>query len=173
MREAEAEECHDPTAMVLATATRDGMPSARMVLLKDCNERGFVFYTNLRSRKACELRANPQAALLFDWANTGRRIKIAGRVEPLPSEEADAYFARRPAPSRIGAWASHQSKPLGSRLHLWLRIARFMVILSIGRLTRPTFWSGFRVVPAEIRFEEEGGRVRLLETDCPVIPIGS
>ncbi len=161
--EAEAEECHDPTAMVLATATCDGTPSARMVLLKDCNDRGFVFYTNLGSRKARELRANPQAALLFDWAQTGRRIEIAGRAEPLRAEEADAYFAGRAAPSRIGAWASRQSEPLGSRLRLWLRIARFTAVWATGRLARPAFWSGFCIVPMEIRFQEPGGRVLVVE----------
>lgn len=173
LREAEAEECHDPATMVLATATCDGTPSARMVLLKDCNDRGFVFYTNLGSRKAQELRANPQAALLFDWAKAGRRVEIAGRAEPLRAQEADAYFARRPALSRIGAWASRQSEPLGSRLHLWLRIARFTAIWATGRLARPKFWSGFRVIPSEIRFQEQGGPVRLVGTDDAVNPAGT
>lgn len=173
LREAEAEECHDPAAMVLTTATHDGIPSARMVLLKDCNDRGFVFYTNLGSRKARELRANPQAALLFDWAKSGRRVEIAGRAELLRAQEADAYFAARPAPSRIGAWASRQSQPLDRRLHLWLRIARFTAIWATGRLARPKFWSGFCVVPSEIRFHDLGGPVLVLGTDDAVNPAGT
>lgn len=157
LSEARAAERHDPTAMVLVTATRDGLPSARMVLLKRCDARGFEFYTNLGSRKARELRDNPRATLLFDWPETGRRVEIAGRVEPLSAGEADAYFASRPALSRIGAWASRQSRPLGSRLELWLRILRFTAIWASGRLARPPFWSGFRVVPDDIAFDPNPG----------------
>ena len=147
------------TAMVLATATAEGIPSARMVLLKSCEQRGFVFYTNLGSRKAGELRENPQAALFFDWPEVGKYVHVQGCIEPVASAEADAYFATRPALSRIGAWASRQSQSLDHRWHLWLRIGCFAPKWIAGRMTRPPYWSGFRLVPSEIVFETTVERI--------------
>lgn len=154
------------TAMVLATATADGIPSARMVLLKRCDRQGFAFYTNLGSRKARELHENPQAALFFDWSAVGKHVHVQGCIEPVTPVEADAYFATRPQLSRVGAWASHQSQPLRHRWQLWRRIGCFAAKSATGRLPRPPFWSGFRLVPREIFFEttdERTGR----SGDCP------
>jgi pyridoxamine 5'-phosphate oxidase len=138
--------------MCLATATPDGRPSARMVLLKGVDARGFVFYTNLESRKGAELSANPYAALCFHWKTLTRSVRIEGRVEPVSAEEADAYFASRPRGSRIGAWASKQSRPLESRLALEKRVAEFGLKFAVGEIPRPPFWSGFRLVPVRIEF---------------------
>ncbi|MCI1755860.1 MAG: pyridoxal 5'-phosphate synthase [Sphingobium sp.] len=113
--EAEQSGVIEPSAMILATASAAGLPSARMVLLKQFDERGFAFYTNLRSRKAGEITENPYAALFFSWSELDREVHIAGRVEPVGQKEADAYFASRPVLSRIGAWASRQSRPLSGR----------------------------------------------------------
>ena len=143
----------EPTAMVLATATRTGTPSVRMVLLKVCDGRGFVFYTNLSSRKGKELAENPQAALCFNWPEIARRVSVEGRVEPVAPEEADAYFDSRPWQSRIGAWASRQSQPLRSRAQLLRRVACFSMKLGLDGLERPSFWSGFRVIPERIHFD--------------------
>jgi len=152
MAEAAASEPNDPNAMCLATATPDGRPSARMVLLKGVDARGFVFYTNLESRKGAELSANPYAALCFHWKTLTRSVRIEGRVEPVSAEEADAYFASRPRGSRIGAWASKQSRPLESRLALEKRVAEFGLKFAVGEIPRPPFWSGFRLVPVRIEF---------------------
>ncbi len=145
----------EPTAMALATANKAGFPAARMVLLKQADDRGFVFYTNLGSRKAFDITENPYAALMFFWPELDREVQIVGRVEPVDATEADNYFASRPVLSRIGAWASRQSRPLPIRFLLLCRIIRFAVIWALGRLTRPAFWSGFRVVPEEIRFRSK------------------
>jgi len=152
MAEAAASEPNDPNAMCLATATPDGRPSARMVLLKGVDARGFVFYTNLESRKGAELSANPYAALCFHWKTLARSVRIEGRVQPVSAEEADAYFASRPRGSRIGAWASKQSRPLESRLALEKRVAEFGLKFAVGEIPRPPFWSGFRLVPVRIEF---------------------
>lgn len=152
MAEAATSEPNDPNAMCLATATPDGRPSARMVLLKGVDARGFVFYTNLESRKGAELSANPYAALCFHWKTLTRSVRIEGRVEPVSAEEADAYFASRPRGSRIGAWASKQSRPLESRLALEKRVAEFGLKFAVGEIPRPPFWSGFRLVPVRIEF---------------------
>ncbi|QXM24465.1 pyridoxamine 5'-phosphate oxidase [Elioraea tepida] len=152
MAEAAASEPNDPNAMCLATATPDGRPSARMVLLKGVDARGFVFYTNLESRKGAELSANPYAALCFHWKTLTRSVRIEGRVQPVSAEEADAYFASRPRGSRIGAWASKQSRPLESRLALEKRVAEFGLKFAVGEIPRPPFWSGFRLVPVRIEF---------------------
>ncbi|MDT9600864.1 pyridoxamine 5'-phosphate oxidase [Sphingosinicella rhizophila] len=143
----------EPTAMVLATATCRGTPSVRMVLLKVCDEHGFVFYTNHSSRKGEELAENPQATLCFNWPEIARRVSVEGRVEPVAPEEADAYFDSRPWQSRIGAWASRQSQPLRSRAQLLRRVAYFSIRLGLGALERPSFWSGFRVIPERIYFD--------------------
>ncbi len=143
----------EPSAMVLATATKTKSPSVRMVLLKQFDDRGFTFYTNLSSRKASEIVENPYVALLFSWPELDRKVHVAGRAEPVDASEADAYFASRPLLSRIGAWASRQSRPLPNRFVLLWRIAQFATKAASGQLTRPIFWSGFRVVPNEIRFQ--------------------
>ena len=151
--EAEAHEgIKEPTALTLATAGADGMPDARIVLLKHVDERGFVVYTNLGSAKAAQLQANPQAALCFYWMPLDKQIRIRGAVEPVSAGEADAYFQSRPKLSKIGAWASRQSEPLPSRFALEKRVARFTARYALSEVPRPDFWSGFRVVPRAIEF---------------------
>jgi len=145
----------DADAMILATATPSGLPSARAVLVKGFDARGFVFYTNLESRKSEELAGNPYAALCFLWKALRRQVRIEGRVEPVSAKEADAYFASRPRDSRIGAWASDQSRPLASRAVLEQRVADFERRFGQGEVPRPPFWSGFRVVPQRIEFWQE------------------
>lgn len=149
---ARATEPDDPTAMALATADASGHPSVRMVLLKAADERGFVFYTNLTSPKADDLRANPRAALCLHWAKQERQIRVDGRVEAVTDAEADAYFASRPRLSQLGAWASKQSQPMRGRFELEQAVAATAVRFNIGTVPRPDFWSGFRVVPERIEF---------------------
>ncbi len=144
-----------PEAMTLATSTRDGQPSARAVLLKGFDARGFVFYTNLESRKSTELCDNPKAALCLLWKSLRRQVRIEGAVEPVADEEADAYFATRSRDSRIGAWASDQSRPLGTRAELERRVEAFTDRFGDGEVPRPPYWSGFRIVPARIEFWQE------------------
>lgn len=152
MAEAAKTEPNDPNAVCLATATPDGRPSARMVLLKGVDARGFVFYTNLESRKGRELAANPQAALCFHWKSQTRSVRVEGPVEPVADEEADAYYASRPRGSRIGAWASRQSRPLEGRWALEKAVAEYTLKFGLGEIPRPPFWSGFRLVPHAIEF---------------------
>jgi pyridoxamine 5'-phosphate oxidase len=142
----------EPTAMTLATADRQGRPSARMVLLKGFDERGFSFYTNLESRKAGELTENPRAALCFHWQPLEVQVRIEGPVSPVPEDEADAYFASRPRGSQIGAWASLQSRPLPDAATLARRIQEAEERFAGGDVPRPGFWSGFRVAPERIEF---------------------
>ena len=145
-----------PEAMALATATPDGAPSARMVLLKDVDERGLVFYSHYTSRKGRELETNPQAALLFHWRPLGRQVRIEGRVERVSDAESDAYFATRPRDAQIGALASHQSEPLGSRAELYGRLAELEGDLAPGPVPRPPTWGGFLLVPAAWEFWQHG-----------------
>ena len=152
LAEARESEPNDPEAMVLATATPTGAPSARMVLLKDVDQRGFTFYTNLDSRKGAELRANPVAALTFHWKSLRRQVRIEGKVEGVDDAEADAYFATRARLSQIGAWASKQSHPLEGRFELEKRVARYTAKFHVGAVPRPDNWSGFRLVPTHIEF---------------------
>ncbi|WP_291297644.1 pyridoxamine 5'-phosphate oxidase [Elioraea sp.] len=152
MAEATEKEVNDPNAVCLATCTADGRPSARMVLLKGVDPRGFVFYTNLESRKGGELSANPHAALCFHWKTLTRSVRVEGAVEPVSAEEADYYYASRARGSRIGAWASKQSRPLESRFALEKRVAEFGMKYAVGEIPRPAFWSGFRVLPQRIEF---------------------
>ena len=152
MEEAARSEPADPNAVCLATATPDGRPSARMVLLKGVDAGGFVFYTNLDSRKGAELRANPRAALCFHWKSLARSVRVEGPVEQVSDAEADAYFASRPRGSRIGAWASRQSRPLEGRWALEKAVAEYTLKFGLGEIPRPEFWSGFRVLPERIEF---------------------
>ncbi len=155
LEEAKEAEPNDPTAMTLATADSAGKPSARMVLLKDADTRGFVFYTNTGSRKGVELDANPVAALVFHWKALRRQVRIEGTVERVSDEEADAYFATRARGSQIGAWASDQSQPLDGRFELEKRVARFAAKFGAGKVPRPPHWTGYRVVPVEIEFWQD------------------
>jgi pyridoxamine 5'-phosphate oxidase len=155
LAEAERREPNDPNAMALATVGADGAPSVRMVLLKGADARGFVFYTNLGSRKAAELRANPRAALCFHWKTLRRQVRVEGRIEEVGGEEADAYFATRARVSQLGAWASKQSQPLRGRFELEARVAKYTAKFVVGPVPRPPFWSGFCVVPASIEFWED------------------
>lgn len=150
--EAKAAEPADPNAMALATVDADGLPDVRMVLLKGVDERGFVFYTNLESRKGQELAARPKASLLFHWKSLTRQVRVRGPVERVTDAEADAYFATRAKLSQIGAWASRQSAPLESRLAFEKAIALATAKYAIGSVPRPPFWSGFRVVPLIMEF---------------------
>ena len=142
-------------AMTLATATQEGRPSARLVLLKGFDRRGFVFYTNLESRKSEELFANPYAALCFLWKSLNRQVRVEGAVKQVGDDEADAYFASRPRDSQVGAWASDQSRPLESRTLLERRVEEFSRRFDEGKVPRPTYWSGFRVVPQRMEFWQE------------------
>lgn len=142
----------EPTAFALATADAEGRPSVRMLLLKGFDEAGFVFYTNLQSRKAGELAANPHAALCFFWQPLELQVRIEGPVEPVSDAEADAYYASRPRGSRIGAWASEQSRPLGSYEELMARVEAYEARFREGEIPRPPHWSGFRLDPARIEF---------------------
>ncbi|MDP8947292.1 MAG: pyridoxamine 5'-phosphate oxidase [Actinomycetota bacterium] len=143
---------HEPNAMALATATLDGRPSARVVLLKDFDERGFVFYTNYEGRKGEELEANPQCALLFYWGELERQVRVEGRVRRVPDKESDAYFAGRPRGSQLGAWASEQSRPVGDRGALEQRLRELEAEYEGREVPRPPFWGGYRVEPETIEF---------------------
>ena len=150
---AEAEAAVDvPEAMALASATPEGAPSVRMVLLKGFDERGLVLFSHYTSRKGRELEANPQAALLFHWRPLGRQVRVEGRVERVAEEESDAYFATRPRDAQVGALASRQSDPLGSREELYDRLAELEGDLVGGTVPRPATWGGYRVVPAAWEF---------------------
>lgn len=146
----------DANAMALSTVGEDGRPSTRAVLLKHFDDEGFVFYTNLGSRKAQEIAANPRVCLHVHWRELGRQVLVEGRAEKVSDAEADAYFASRPRQSRLGAWASRQSQPLGSRAHLLKEVAKFEARFLGGEIPRPDFWSGFRVRPDRYEFWTEG-----------------
>jgi len=155
LAQAKETEPNDPDAMALATVDADGLPNCRMVLLKDFDERGFVFYTNLDSAKGKELRASPLAALLFHWKSRQRQVRLRGAVEPVTAAEADAYFATRARLSQIGAWASRQSAPLETRFALEQACARYTAKFVLGPVPRPEHWSGFRLVPTVIEFWQD------------------
>lgn len=142
----------DHTAMALATADASGRPDVRMVLLKDWNAQGFVFYTNLGSPKARQLADNPQAALCFYWMPLEKQVRIQGSVVPVSPEEADAYFATRERLSQIGAWASRQSQPLAGRYELERRVSRYVARFGFSQVPRPPFWSGFYLCPDRMEF---------------------
>jgi pyridoxamine 5'-phosphate oxidase len=145
-----------PEAMALATATPDAAPSVRMVLLKGFDERGLVFYSHYTSRKGRELEANPQAALLFHWRPLGRQVRVEGSVERVVAEESDAYFATRPRDAQLGAVASRQSEPLGSREELFERLEGLELDLDGRSVPRPPTWGGFRLVPTAWEFWQHG-----------------
>jgi pyridoxamine 5'-phosphate oxidase len=155
MAEAAKTEPNDPNAMTLATCTPDGVPSARMVLLKGVDARGFVFYTNEGSRKGGELAANHRAALLFHWKSLRRQVRVEGPVEPVTAAEADAYFNSRARISRLGAWASEQSRPLANRAELERRLAEFDAQYPGDTVPRPAYWTGFRVMPQRLEFWQD------------------
>ncbi|HEV2747633.1 MAG TPA: pyridoxamine 5'-phosphate oxidase [Allosphingosinicella sp.] len=150
--EARASEPNDAEAMALATADAAGRPSLRMVLLKGHEARGFVFFSNLDSRKGAELAANPRAALLFHWKSLRRQVRVEGSAEPVSEAEADAYFASRSRDSQLGAWASDQSRPLDRRATFEARYEEVRARFEGGAVPRPPRWSGFRVVPERIEF---------------------
>ena len=154
--EARASEPNDPEAMALATADAAGRPSVRMVLLKGHDARGFVFYTNLDSRKGDELAANPNASLLFHWKSLRRQVRIDGPVSAVSDAEADAYFATRGRDSRLGAWASDQSRPLRDRAQFMAEFDEVKARFAGGDVPRPPHWGGFRVVPRAIEFWSDG-----------------
>jgi len=156
MAEAEKREPADPNAMALASVDQDGMPDIRMVLLKAVDKSGFVFYTNYESAKGRELLASPKAALLFHWKSLERQVRIRGTVGQVSTDEADAYYASRARDSRIGAWASKQSRPLESRFALEKQVAKYAAKYALGEVPRPPYWSGFRVKPLEIEFWKSG-----------------
>lgn len=152
MAEAVKSEPSDPNAMTVVTATLDGKPSARTILLKGTDPRGFVFYTNKQSRKAGELAANSNVFLLFYWKSLGRQIRIEGTIEHVTDAEADAYYATRPRVSRLGAWASDQSRPLATRAELERRLAEYDAKYPGEDIPRPPHWSGYRVLPSYFEF---------------------
>ena len=153
--EAQASEPNEPNAMALATADAAGQPAVRMVLLKDHGPGGFVFYTNLQSRKAGDIAADPQVALLFHWKSLRRQVRIEGVVTPVSDAEADAYFATRSRDSQLGAWASDQSRPLDSRATFEARFVEVKARYEGGEVPRPPHWSGYRVTPERIEFWQD------------------
>ena len=152
LNEAFKSEPADGNAMTLATVDRDGLPDARMVLLKGIDHDGFVFYSHVDSAKGRELKENPRAALVFHWKSLRRQVRIRGSVEPVTAAEADAYFATRPKQAQLGAWASKQSQPLESRFAFEQQIAKYAAKHMIGAVPRPPGWSGWRVVPIAFEF---------------------
>ena len=156
LKQAEASEPNDPNAMALATVDGDGLPNLRMVLLKGFDAQGFVFFTNFESAKGRELLAHPKAALLFHWKSLRRQVRVRGPVSRVSDADADAYFMTRARGSRIGAWASQQSRPLESRFALEKAVARYTAKFAIGEIPRPEYWSGLRLKPVEIEFWQDG-----------------
>ena len=152
LKDAEAGEPNDPNGVAVATVDADGMPDVRMVLLKDWDPRGFVFYTNVQSDKGRQLEADPKAALLFHWKSLRRQVRVRGPVEPVTDAESDAYYASRPRGSQVGAWASDQSRPLPSRAELEARVQAVDARYAGEAPPRPPFWRGYRVQPLSFEF---------------------
>jgi pyridoxamine 5'-phosphate oxidase len=152
LEEASKTEPNDPNAMALATVDDDGLPNVRMVLLKGHDQRGFVFYTNFESQKGQEILATQKASLLFHWKTLRRQVRVRGKVEVVSDAEADEYFKSRPRDSRIGAWASQQSRPLSARFELETAVATQTMRFGLADIPRPPHWSGFRVQPVSIEF---------------------
>ncbi len=155
LEESKSVEPINPNAMTLATADLRGRPSARMVLLKDVDARGFVFYTNLGSRKALELNVNPYAALCFYWKTLGKQVRVEGSIEQVGDEEADIYFDSRPRLSQLAAWSSKQSEFLEDPISLEKRIAKYTERFNLNDVPRPEFWSGYRLNPCRIELWKE------------------
>jgi pyridoxamine 5'-phosphate oxidase len=153
--EARDSEPNDPNAMALSTVDAQGLPDVRMVLLKGADRDGFVFYTNTESAKGAELAANPKAAVVFHWKSLRRQVRVRGPVERVSDAEADAYFQSRPRDSRIGAWASQQSRPLESRFALEKAVASYATRFAIGEVPRPPHWTGFRIRPVYMEFWQD------------------
>lgn len=149
-------EINDPEAMALATVGANGMPAVRMVLLKEIDETGFCFYTNMESKKGNDLAGHPKAALCFHWKSLQRQVRVEGTVEVLPAARADAYFATRHPLSRLGAWASAQSRPLDSRAELEARVEEYRQKFGDENIPRPPYWGGYRVLPSAIEFWQAG-----------------
>ena len=156
LKEAQASEINDPNALALATVDSDGLPDVRMVLLKGFDRSGFVFYTNFESRKGEEILSSMKAAMCFHWKTLRRQVRIRGPVEIVSNSEADEYYKSRPRGSRIGAWASKQSRPLESRFALEKSVAEYTARYAIGDIPRPDYWSGFRIRPTSIEFWKDG-----------------
>lgn len=156
LEEAAATEVNDPEAMTLATVDEDGLPDARMVLCKGADARGIVFYTNAESAKGLELAARPKAAALFHWKSLRRQARFRGSVTEVSGAEADAYFASRARGSRLGAWASQQSRPLESRAALEAAVEAYAQRFGDGDIPRPDYWRGYRIAPVEIEFWCDG-----------------
>ncbi|SMC91467.1 pyridoxamine 5'-phosphate oxidase [Rhizobium sp. RU36D] len=152
LKDAEASEINDPNAVALATVDADGLPNVRMVLLKDYDQRGFTFYTNFESQKGQEILGQKKAAMCFHWKSLRRQVRLRGAVEVVSDAEADAYYATRARGSRIGAWASQQSRPLEGRFALEKAVAEYTARYAIGEIPRPPHWSGFRIMPTSIEF---------------------
>jgi len=150
--EAKASEPNDPTGMALATVDPDGLPDVRMVLMKGADKDGFVFYTNTESAKGGQLDASGKAALLFHWKSLRRQVRARGTITRVSDAEADAYFASRPRDSRIGAWASDQSRPMEGRFVLEKRVAEYALKFGIGEVPRPPHWTGYRLTPLAMEF---------------------
>jgi pyridoxamine 5'-phosphate oxidase len=148
-------EPNDPNAMALATVDENGLPDVRMVLLKGYDQDGFVFYTNTESAKGQELAGAPKAAVVFHWKSLRRQVRVRGPVERVTDQEADAYFQSRPRDSRIGAWASRQSRPLESRFALEKAVATYAAKFAIGEVPRPPHWTGFRIRPVQMEFWQD------------------
>jgi pyridoxamine 5'-phosphate oxidase len=155
LAEASAKEPNDPNAMALSTVDAEGMPDVRMVLLKGVDAGGFVFYTNMESAKGRELHTNMRAAAAFHWKSLRRQVRVRGPVEQVTDAEADAYFASRPRDSRIGDWASQQSRPLESRFALETAVAKQAARFALGDVPRPPYWTGFRIKPVQIEFWQD------------------
>lgn len=152
LKDAEASEINDPNAVALATVDADGLPNVRMVLLKGFDVRGFVFYTNFESQKGQEILGQKKAAMCFHWKSLRRQIRLRGEVEVVSDAEADEYYESRPLGSRIGAWASKQSRPLEGRFALEKAVAEYTAKYALGNVPRPPHWSGFRIIPSSIEF---------------------
>jgi pyridoxamine 5'-phosphate oxidase len=152
LKDATESEINDPNGMALATVDASGLPNVRMVLLKGVDEKGFVFYTNLESQKGAEILGSMKAALCFHWKSLRRQVRVRGNVEIVTDAEADEYYTTRPRGSRIGAWASKQSRPLESRFALEKAVAEYTAKYPIGDIPRPKHWSGFRILPVSIEF---------------------
>ncbi|MCE7028148.1 pyridoxamine 5'-phosphate oxidase [Jiella avicenniae] len=156
LEEAGESEINDPNAMALATVDENGMPDVRIVLLKGFDERGFAFYTNFESAKGRQILKAGKAALCFHWKSRRRQVRLRGTVEVVGEAEADAYYASRPRGSRVGAWASQQSRPLESRARLVAEVERYQERFGEGEIARPPHWSGFRLMPLSIEFWQDG-----------------